>query len=94
MTDVLTLTSYFGERERTEHGLLADELLELCAARQIHSSVLLRGIAGSGRLHHVQTDRLLTLSDDLPAIVVAVDTPPRIEGLLDAYPPAEATRAR
>ncbi|HEY1590588.1 MAG TPA: hypothetical protein VGF81_02260 [Solirubrobacteraceae bacterium] len=37
------LTTYFGERERTDRGFLADELLELYERRRIRASVLLRG---------------------------------------------------
>jgi PII-like signaling protein len=44
--------------------------------------VLLRGIEGFGLKHHLRTDRLLTLSEDLPVMAVAVDTRARIEGLL------------
>ncbi len=81
--DCLKLTTYFGERQRTEHQLLADALLDLYGARQVASSILLRGAEGFGRRHHLRTDRLLTLSEDLPIAAIAVDTRPRIEALLD-----------
>jgi len=78
----LKLTAYFGERDRTERGLLADELLDLYETHQVQSSILLRGIEGFGPGHHVHTDRLLTLSEDLPVVSVAIDAAPRIEALL------------
>ena len=34
----------------------------------------MRGVAGFGVKHHLHTDRLLTLSEDLPIVSVAVDT--------------------
>ena len=35
---------------------------------------MLRGAEGFGLKHHLRTDRLLTLSEDLPLVSVAVDT--------------------
>lgn len=83
IADCLKLTSYFGERHRTGGALLADTQLELFGQRAIATSVLLRGAEGFGLKHHLRTDRLLTLSEDLPVVSVAVDTRPRIEALLD-----------
>lgn len=81
--DCLKLTAYFGERDRTEGGLLADALLDLYERHRVQVSILLRGIEGFGLRHHLRTDRLLTLSEDLPIVAVAVDTRARIEALLD-----------
>jgi PII-like signaling protein len=78
----LKLTTYFGERDRTEHHLLADELLDLYGRHEIQSSILLRGIEGFGYKHQVHTDMLLSLSEDLPAVSIAVDTKERIEAML------------
>jgi len=81
--DCLKLTTYFGERDRTEDGLLADELLNIYGGHRLQASVLLRGAEGFGRLHHLHTDRQLTLSEDLPVVSVAVDTRERIESMLE-----------
>ncbi len=81
--DCLKLTTYFGERHRTDGGLVADELLGLYGRRMVQVSLLVRGVEGFGRKHHVRTDRLLTLSEDLPVVSVAVDTRERISALLD-----------
>lgn len=82
-SNCLKLTTYFGERDRTEHHLLADELLDLYGQHEIEASILLRGIEGFGAKHHMHTDRLLTLSEDLPVVSVAVDERERIERLLE-----------
>ena len=82
--DSLKLSVYFGERDRADGQLLGDALLDLFTQRGVHTSVLLRGAEGFGRLHHLHTDRLLSLSDDLPVVAIAVDRPERIESLLDA----------
>lgn len=81
--DCLKLTTYFGERDRTSEGLLADELLAVYGGHRLQTSILLRGAEGFGRLHHMHTDRLLSLSEDLPVVSIAVDTRPRIEAMLD-----------
>ena len=58
--DCLKLTTYFGERDRTEDGLLADELMNIYGGHRLPTSILLRGAEGFGRLHHLHTDRLLS----------------------------------
>jgi PII-like signaling protein len=81
--DCLKLTTYFRERHRTEDRFVADALLDLYGREEVEVSVMLRGAEGFGRKHHLRTDRLLTLSEDLPLVSVAVDTRERIESLLD-----------
>jgi PII-like signaling protein len=81
--DRLKLTVYFGERDRVAGGLLADELLDLYDGHELAVSVLLRGSEGFGGLHRMHTDRLLTLSEDLPIVAVAVDRRQRIEAVLE-----------
>lgn len=79
--NALKLTYYFGERSRIGTSLLADRLLDLHARHEIRASTLLRGIQGFGSKHTRRTDRLLTLSEDLPLVSVAIDDPARIEAL-------------
>ncbi|HSD81995.1 MAG TPA: DUF190 domain-containing protein [Solirubrobacteraceae bacterium] len=81
--DCLKLTTYFGERDRDDGRFVADALLDLYGRREAQVSVLLRGATGFGIRHHVRTDRLLTLSEDLPLVSIAVDTRARIEAMLD-----------
>jgi PII-like signaling protein len=81
--DCLKLTTYFGERDRTDKDFVADALLDLYGRHGTEVSVLLRGAAGFGVKHHLRTDRLLTLSEDLPLVSVAVDTRERINAVLD-----------
>lgn len=76
--DCLKLTIYFGERDRCGRGFLADRLTEIFARHELQASVVLRGVQGFGAKHRLHTDRLLTLSEDLPLVSVAVDTRPRI----------------
>jgi len=81
--DCLKLTTYFGERHRTEGQFVADALLDLYGREEVEVSVMLRGAEGFGLKHRLRTDRILTLSEDLPLVSVAVDTRTRIENLLE-----------
>jgi PII-like signaling protein len=81
--ELLKLTTYFGERDRAPSGLLGDALMDLYGRARIQMSVLLRGGEGFGAHHALRTDRLLSLSEDLPVVSVAVDCRERIEALLD-----------
>jgi PII-like signaling protein len=77
----LKLTAYFGERDRANGGFLADALIDVFARHELRTSLVMRGVEGFGAKHHRHTDRLLTLSEDLPLAAVAVDTADRIEAV-------------
>ena len=47
------------------------------------TSALIRGIEGFGIKHRLQSERLLTLSEDLPLVALAFDTTTRIEAVLE-----------
>ncbi|HZC93136.1 MAG TPA: DUF190 domain-containing protein [Mycobacterium sp.] len=85
----LKLTTYFGERQRvvTDHvrrpGFLADAMLDLFDTRELATSVMLRGIASFGPRHVLRTDESLSLSEDPPVAIAAVDVESKISGLVD-----------
>ena len=81
--DGLKLTSYFGERKRSGRRFLADALMDVYGRQQLTTSIMLRGAEGFGLKHQLRTDHSLTLSEDLPAVAVAVDRRERIETVLD-----------
>ena len=80
--DCLKLTTYFGERDRAGGRFLADAFVDVYARHELQTSLVMRGVEGFGLKQHLRTDRLLTLSEDLPLVAVAVDTRPRIEAAL------------
>jgi PII-like signaling protein len=80
--DCLKLTVYFGERDRIGRRFLADALVDVYARHELETSLVLRATQGFGAKQLLRTDRLLTLSEDLPLVSVAVDTRPRIETAL------------
>jgi PII-like signaling protein len=81
-SDCLKLTVYFGEHVRAGRALLSDALLDAYHEHELEVSVLLRGVEGFGARHALHTARLLTLSEDLPLVSVAVDARARIEETL------------
>jgi len=81
--DCLKLTTYLAERRRAGGRFVSDVLLSLYAQHRIACGVLLRGIGGFGTGHYLRTDESLTLSEDPPVAIIAVDTRTKIEALLD-----------
>lgn len=81
--DSLKLTAYFDERQRSGGRFLTDAMLDLYGRQGIATSVVLRGVGGFGARRHLRSDRSLSLSEDPPVAVVAVDTEVAIEALLD-----------
>lgn len=81
--DCLKLTAYFDERQHTAGRFLADVLLDLYGQHRIATSVVLRGIGGFGPGRHLRSDQSLSLSEDPPVAVVAVDTKQAIEAMFD-----------
>jgi PII-like signaling protein len=76
------LTTYFGERDRVAGRPLADELLAICERHRVSDAIVFRGAEGFGRLHHVHTDRLLSLSEDLPVVATALARREHVDALL------------
>jgi PII-like signaling protein len=81
--DYLKLTSYFGERLRFDNRFLADALLDLYGESAVATSVVLRGIASFGPHHELRSDRSLSMSEDSPIAVAAVDRSDKIVPLAD-----------
>ncbi len=78
----IKLTAYFSERDRVGDRFLADALFDVYEHHEVHTSVLLRGVEGFGQHHRLQSDRSLTLSENLPAVSIAIDTHERMEQTL------------
>ncbi|RDH79595.1 DUF190 domain-containing protein [Mycolicibacterium moriokaense] len=83
MTDYLKLTTYFGERLRHGDRFLSDALLDLYAEQSVATSVVLRGISSFGPHHVLRTDQTLSLSEDSPIAIAAVDVADKMAGLAD-----------
>ena len=81
--DCLKLTIYCGERDRAGGMFLADVLMEIFARHGLQLSLVIRATSGFGLKHQLRSDRLLTLSEDLPLVCLAVDRRDRIQTALD-----------
>jgi PII-like signaling protein len=81
-SDCLKLAVYFGERDRLDGHLTSDVLLDLYERHGVRAAILLRATEGFGIKHQLHTQRMLTLSEDMPLVSVAVDTRETIERLV------------
>jgi PII-like signaling protein len=79
--EALALTLYFGERDRHGDRPLADAALGLFERAQLPAAALLRGAEGFGGGLRLGTDRLLSLSEDLPLVLLAAAGREQVEAL-------------
>ena len=76
------LTIFVGESDHVGHTPLATEILQRAHKAGLAGTTVLRGVEGYGASNHIHTTRILSLSDDLPMVVVIVDTAGKIEAFL------------
>jgi uncharacterized protein len=80
--EAVLLRIYMGERARW-HGHPLHEAIVLAAREAgLAGATVLRGMVGFGRTRHLQSAKILDLSDDLPVVVEIVDSEARIEAFL------------
>jgi PII-like signaling protein len=73
------LTVFVGESDRYHHRPLYVEIVHRAHAAGLAGASVLRGVEGFGASQQVHTTRLLSLTEDLPVVVVIVDDAERIE---------------
>jgi uncharacterized protein len=78
----MRLTVFIGESDRWHHHSLAHEIVERAHRAGLAGATVLRGIEGYGATSHIHTARVLSLSEDLPIVIVVVDTEERIRAFL------------
>jgi hypothetical protein len=76
------LTVLVGETDQWHHKPLFLEIVHRAHAAGLAGATVVRGVEGYGATSHIHTVRLLSLSEDLPVMVVVVDTAERIEAFL------------
>ena len=76
------LTVYLGESDTWHHKPLYSELVHRAHAAGLAGASVLRGIEGFGTSSRIHTSRLLSLSEDLPVVVVIIDESDRIDAFL------------
>jgi hypothetical protein len=78
----IRLSVYIGESDRHGHTPLHTEIVQRARAAGLAGATVLRGVEGFGASSVIHTSRLLTMSEDLPMVVVIIDTPDRVDGFL------------
>jgi uncharacterized protein len=78
------LTIFIGENDRWHHRPLFTEIVHRAHAAGLAGASVLRGVEGYGASSRIHTARLLSLSEDLPIVIVIVDTEEKVRGFLPA----------
>lgn len=76
------LTIFVGETDRYGHKPLYTELVHRARAAGLAGATVLHGTEGFGASSRLHVSNPFRLSEDLPAMVVIVDRPERIESFL------------
>ena len=76
------LRIFLGEAQEWQGKPLYRALVELAQQQGMVGATVFRGIEGFGPEHHLSTDRLPDIADNLPMIVEIVESEERIEALL------------
>lgn len=76
------LTIFIGETDQHHHKPLYTEIVHRAHRAGLAGATVLRGLEGYGASRHIHTTRILSLSEDLPVVVVVVDKPERIDAFL------------
>jgi PII-like signaling protein len=73
---------YVGEEHRHHGQSLYAAILDFLFYHGISGASVVRGIAGFGADHHLHTDRLEVLSQDLPVKIEFIESPEKVEEVL------------
>jgi hypothetical protein len=78
----LRLTIFIGEDDVWHHKPLFHEIVHRAHKAGLAGATVLRGIEGYGATSRIHTTRLLSLSEDLPVVIVIVDAEDRVRAFL------------
>lgn len=76
------LTVLMKESDQWHHRPAYTEIVHRAHAAGLAGASVFHGIEGFGRSSHIHTNRILSLSEDLPVSIVIVDTDARIRAFL------------
>lgn len=76
------MTIHLTDGDRSGHQALFSEIVHRAHEHGLAGTSALHGIEGYGAAGFVHTDRLLDCADDLPAVVIIVDTDDKIRAFL------------
>lgn len=78
----LLVRIYLGESDTLHGRPLYQAIVERLRERGLAGATVLRGIEGFGAKQHLHSTRILSLSEDLPILIEAVDTEEKIRAVL------------
>jgi PII-like signaling protein len=73
---------YVGQDQKYHGDSVYAAILEFLFRSKVSGAMVTRGIAGFGADHHMQTDRILVLTENLPMKVEFIATPEKVAELL------------
>jgi PII-like signaling protein len=76
------VTIYVGQDHQYHGESVYAAILEFLFYHKVSGASVTRGIAGFGADHHMHTDRVLVLTENLPMKVEFIETPEKVEELL------------
>jgi uncharacterized protein len=76
------LTIIVGDSGHWHHKPLFSEIVHRAHAAGLAGATVLHGIEGFGATSRIHTSRLLSLAEDLPVVIIIVDSHERIRGFL------------
>ena len=80
----IKLTIYVSDGARHEHKPLSEAIVGLLQREGIAGATVLHGSAGYGADKQLHTVKFMHLSNDLPVIIIAIDTREKIEAVIPA----------
>jgi hypothetical protein len=76
------ISIFIGDDDQWHHRPLYAEIMHRAHQAGLAGATALRGTEGFGTSRQVHTTRLLSLTEDLPCLIIIVDTPDRIDAFL------------
>jgi PII-like signaling protein len=76
------LTIYIGEFDRWHHKPLYTEIVHRALSAGLAGANVMRGIEGFGATSLIHTNRMLSLSEDMPIAITIIDTDEKIRAFL------------
>ncbi len=78
----LRLSIFIGENDRYRHRPLYSEIVHRAHAAGLAGASVLRGYEGYGASSRIHTSRILSLSEDLPVLIIIVDRPEAVRAFI------------